>query len=196
MDRRTALKQLAVTGAGITMLQACNFGEERLPIALNNLQVTVSQEDLLKSIVTAIIPEGELPGALSLEADKFVWVMADDCMSSEDQQTFMNGVKGFDSMVRVLTEREFSEIPEEERADTLQKVMDAEGLDIPVDGDGNPSFVADDVKRFLGRTKQWTISGYMQSEYIMTEIMPYDLVPTKFQGCIDVDTTKRVNING
>ncbi len=187
---------MAVAGAGITMLQACNFGEERLPIALNNLQVTLPQEDLLKQVVSAIIPEGELPGALSLEADKFVWVMADDCMSQEDQSIFMNGIKGFNPFVRALTEKEFSDIPEEERPGVLQRVMDAEITDVPEDGDGNPRFVVDDVKRFLGRTKQWTMTGYMQSEYIMSEIMPYSLVPTFFKGCVDVDPSKRVNING
>ena len=49
------------------------------------LQVTQTQESLLKDIVSALIPEGDLAGAGSLNVHDFVWVMVDDCMDKEKQ---------------------------------------------------------------------------------------------------------------
>lgn len=186
---------MAVTGIGITMLQACKFGEERLPIALNNLEVTVEQEDLLKQIVGAIIPEGEVPGALSLEADKFVWVMADDCLLPNDQDRFMLGISGFRDYVSQLGETPFEDMQENERSLMLGKVMETEVTDIPEGSDGKPLFGPEHVKFFLGLTKQWTITGYMQSQYIMTEKMPYSLVPGSYSGCLTIDPNEPVNVN-
>ncbi len=198
MDRRTALKQLTAAGVGITMLQACNFGEERVPIAFNNLNVSVPQEDRLKAIVDAIIPGGEeggIPGALALEADKFVWVMADDCLSADDQDSFMNGISGFDAMVRETSGAEFDEMSPEDRATALAGLMSSEIVDVPKDGEGIDLFSPDDVKKFVGITKGWTMQGYMQSEHIMTEEMPYQLVPQFFHGCVEIDPSKKININ-
>lgn len=195
MDRRTALKSMVAAGAGITILQACNLGEERVPIALNNLKVTTGEEDLLRNITGAIIPEGEIPGAVSLEADKFVWVMTDDCMTPEDQERFMRGLRGFDPFMEALTEKKFEDIPAEERSLRLTELMESELAEPPVDDEGRPVFSPDDVKFFVARTKGWTVQGYMQSEYMMTEKMPYALVPGSFRGCMDIDPSEPVNIN-
>jgi len=195
MDRRMALRQLTAAGVGITLLQACSFGEERFPMALNNLNVTVDQEELLAVIVETIIPEGEVPGARSLEADKFVWVMADDCLEASQQERFMKGLKGFDELVKALGGKSFESIPEPERATMLATVDESEFSGVPVDEEGNAAFSPEDVKFFLGQVKWWTITGYMQSRYIMTEEMPYALVPGSFSGCKTIEPIQPVNIN-
>lgn len=196
MKRRQALINLTLAGAGITLLKACNFGEERVPIALDNLKVTTDQEDLLKRIAGVIIPEGEFPGAISLEADKYVWVMADDCLPEEEQQRFMNGLRGFTSAADVVTGKSFEDLEGEEAASALQEIMtaDPQQINLPDEAENGANF--EDVKYFLGRTKQWTLFGYMQSEYIMKEVMPYALVPGFYHGCVNIDPNKRVNING
>ncbi len=186
---------MAAAGAGITLLQACSLGEERVPIALNNLNVTTGEEDLLADIVGAIIPEGELPGARSLEADKFVWVMADDCLGPDDQDKFMKGLRGFDHLVTALGDRSFGKIEEKDRPVMLAQIAEVEITDIPSDAEGNLLFSPEEVRYFLGQAKWWTITGYMQSRYIMTEQMPYSLVPGSFSGCLSIDPGKPVNIN-
>ncbi len=66
MDRRKALVNLGILTGGMVLLPSCEFSKEKISFALNNLQVTESQESLLKDIVSFLIPEGDLPGAGSL----------------------------------------------------------------------------------------------------------------------------------
>ena len=197
MDRRTALRNMAMATGGITLLARCGFGEDRLPRALNNLNVTIEDEDLLKSIVSAILPETELPGAASLQIQDFVWVMADDCMEKPEQDMFMKGIRDFNLLLKHDRDTEFGKIKPEEQAAVLQYISELdEAYAVPADDEGNPEFDLPSVKYFLGRVKGFTIQGFMQSEYIMTEVMPYLLVPGQAKGCVDVDPSKRVNIYG
>jgi hypothetical protein len=67
---------------------------------------------------------------------------------------------------------------------------------IPANDQGEPEFDLSEVQYFVAETKGTTIWGFMQSEHVMTNIMPYSLVPGSSSGCVDVDPSKRVNING
>jgi len=197
MDRRTALRNIALTTGSITLLARCGFGEERLPIALNNLNVSVEQEDLLKEIVGVIIPETDIPGAASLEVHNFVWVMADDCMEKADQNRFMKGLSQFNTLLKHDRDTDFESTEAPEKAGLLEYVMNLDdSYEVPVDGEGNPEFDPESVKYALSRIKGFTIQGFMQSKYVMENEMPYRLVPGPAKGCVDVDPEKRVNIYG
>ena len=196
MDRRTALKNVAFITGGVTLLARCGFGDERLPIALKNLNVTIGQEDLLKEIVATIIPETDTPGAAALEVHNFVWVMADDCMKKEDQDRFMRGISGFNKLLKHDRDVSFEEVKPENRQETLEYISSLETYTDPVDSEGNPEYEAEAVRFFLSVVKNITIQGFMQSEYIMTEVMPYKLVPGPMPGCIDNEPGKKINIYG
>jgi hypothetical protein len=55
-----------------------------------------------------------------------------------------------------------------------------------------------DIQNFLNTTKRIAISGYMNSEYIMTQQMPYKLVPGagSYVPCKTIIPTEKINING
>jgi hypothetical protein len=44
----------------------------------------------------------------------------------------------------------------------------------------------DDVAAFVKSTKRLALQGYMTSQYYLTKVQPYKLVPGKFEGCIPV----------
>ncbi len=188
---------MALVTGSVTLLSRCGFGEERLPIALNNLNVTVEQEDLLKAVVSAVIPQTDIPGAESLEVHNFVWVMADDCLDKKTQDQFMSGLNGFDKFLKHSKEKSFSEFEAVEQTGILEEVMTiTRDYEVPADNEGNPEFNITDIQYFVGRTKGFTIQGFMNSQFVMTDIMPYKLVPGPASGCIVIDPNKRINING
>ena len=48
--------------------------------------------------------------------------------------------------------------------------------------------------RFIEISKSYAIVGFMRSEYVMTEVMPYSLVPGKPPVCRTIDTNEKINI--
>lgn len=100
MNRRAALKQAALIAGSMAWLPSCNFGPERVAVALNNLQIDLDHQDLLARITEVIIPSGEISGAEDLNLYQFVLVMVDDCLPKEDQQAFASGLQKFTSFVK------------------------------------------------------------------------------------------------
>ncbi|MCA0933408.1 gluconate 2-dehydrogenase subunit 3 family protein [Lutimonas saemankumensis] len=185
MDRRRALMNLGIISGGLVLLPSCEFSKEKATIALNNLKISASQENLLKDITSSIIPNGEIPGALELKVDEFVWVMLDDCFSKEGQEEFLKGLNSFNDAVTTKSGSFFNKLTEKERSSIMQSLEES----APVDEN-------DKVGPFLKTLKQLCIFGFMQSEFIMTEVMPYSLVPGKYGVCETIDPKKRINVNG
>ncbi len=181
MDRRTALKQAALFAGGVALLPSCSFGPERVAMALNNLKIDVDLQDMLAKIVETMIPSGEIPGAEELEVYKFVLVMADDCIDKKEQASFTSGLQKFGPFVKENFEKAFAKGDQVYKEKVLTDIMakdDAEETAMPG---------LKDIKSFLGMTKRYSIQGYMQSQYIMTEKFPYKHVPGPFQACVSTD---------
>ena len=192
MNRRKALKNLGLITGGIFLLPSCDFSNEKVSIILNKLQITIEEEKLLQEIVASLIPEGEIPGARSLEVHNFVWVMIDDVLSEKKQRSLMNGLRSFDNKVKEVSGNSFIDLSENDRLAILKDILDG---NIKEDKPENKKDLKD-IRNFVKTTKYYTIWGYMQSEYIMTEIMPYQLIPGSYGSCEIIETNKRVNING
>lgn len=188
MDRRKALKHLGILSGGLVMLPSCDFTKEKVSLTLNRLKITQSQEALMKELAACILPEDDLPGALNLEVHDFVWIMVDDCLQDEIRHSYLEGMTNFNKRVKELTGESFLKSKQEDRVKALYSIV-REG--------GKPSDqVSRDVLNFVEITKSFTILGYMKSSYVMTEVMPYSLVPGSYGTCETIDNSKRINVNG
>jgi hypothetical protein len=115
----------------------------------------------------------------------FVWVMIDDCSTKETQESFLNGLAQFDMKVLELSKKYFVNLKENDRANMLKNLIKSRQAH-------------SDIQNFLNTTKRIAISGYMNSEYIMTQQMPYKLVPGagSYVPCKTINPTEKINING
>ena len=43
------------------------------------------------------------------------------------------------------------------------------------------------LSRFYSLTRRYTIQGFTSSEYVLTNVMHYDMIPGKFVGCVPVE---------
>ena len=111
--------------------------------------------------------------------------MVDDCFSKEGQEEFLKGLNSFKDAVTKKSGNTFEKLSEKERLSILKSLEES-----------TPVNENDKVGQFLKTLKQLSVFGYMQSEYIMTEVMPYSLVPGKYGTCETIDPEKRINVNG
>ncbi|WGL18391.1 gluconate 2-dehydrogenase subunit 3 family protein [Microbulbifer bruguierae] len=198
MNRRTLLKQLALATGGLALLPVGEFAQARVLAAYDELQVTASQQMLLKKLVDTLIPSTELngewlKGAAELDVQDFVLVMANDCLSRVDQIKFIAGMRLFDDFPSGVGRTgagrpRFSEL---DRANSERALADIWGHSDP------ENQAVQVVQYFLNTSKWYTIQGYLNSEYVMTELMPYQLVPGPvFDGDKKIDPDAKVNIHG
>lgn len=182
MDRRSALKNMALLGGGMFLAPSCTFSEERVSIALNNLNITGKQERQLAEMVETMIPAtGDSPGAKDLKIHHFVLVMVDDCRSRQDQKAFVTGLDQVDQLAERQHGTEFAGCTASQKESMVTEILEGsrEGK-TKLEGDFQQA------RPCLSMTRQYTIRGYLNSEYVMTEELPYQLVPGHFDGCIDL----------
>jgi len=164
-------KVILVTG-GIALLPYCSSDSERLSTAVKNLKIKTSDEELLVEIVEAMLPPSDIPGATELGIDRFVLVMADDCMTKPEQDMFVKGLRGFGMFVKKCFEKSFLNANQTEREEMITSAFTTRESEL------------EDIKFFLERAKRFTIRGFMSSEYVMTKVFPYKLIPGPFRGCV------------
>ncbi len=175
MKRRTVFKHLAAATAAAWILPSCISDPKKVSISLNRLRIAPEEEELVGNIADAIIPPTETPGARAVGAHLFTLVMVDDCMAKDRQEKYLAGMRSFDSEVRSATGQSFSDASAEDKSQILaafeQKLDDA----------------SEEVKTFYRTTRRYVIQGYTSSQYFLTEVKPYQLVPgPHYDGCAPV----------
>ena len=179
MQRRTALKQLGFLAGGALLLPSC-LGKEAAPpatIQLHNLSINGNQENVLAAMCEALIPKTDIPGARELNAHHFVLRMMDDCYEPEAQQKFLTGFTQAEKAMEEKTGKTFEEATLEEQQAFLK---DIESGNVTVEGENQ-------LKAFYEPFKGRTIQAYMGSEYVMTNIFGYNMIPGTFKGAVEIN---------
>lgn len=187
MHRREALKNLALISGGAVLVPSCNFEQDDILAAYKNLKVTESQRDLLSLVADTIIPPGEIKGAADIAVQDFILVMVNDCVEAERQVLFTSGLQAFNGYSKKIAGN-FSPLEAAEK----EKVV-AQGMAIP---DESTDETEKAIRTFLTLTKRFTIQGYMMSEYIMTQVKPYSLIPGEYSGAVLISSISNLKING
>ncbi len=175
MNRRVLLKQMAVAAAGALLLPSCVADPKKATVALNNLNITGEEEELLANLASTLIPKTDTPGAREVDAHLFTLIMVDDCMAKPEQETYLTGLRDFDKATKTLSGKSFSRATPSERTDIL-KTLEEQKESLP-----------DEIRTFYFTTRQFIIQGYTSSQHFLTDVKPYQLIPgPNFKGCAPV----------
>jgi hypothetical protein len=164
MDRRLAIKQVLIIAGGMALLPSCLREAGKASIQLKNLDVDLDHEKILAEICEMIIPKTDTPGAKDLGLHLFVLKMVDDCYEQKDQDVFMSGLKYVSGL--------------DEKA-CKQFIIDA---------NAKKEKLNEDAYNFFNIVKDKTISGYMNSKYVMSNLVIWELVPGRYNGYFPVKT--------
>ena len=102
----------------------------------------------------------------------------------DQQDSFLRGLSSFETFFKNISGKSFSESTADQKAKALTEIVSGEAND--------PE--RKDVLGFIEISKSFAVLGFMRSEYLMTEVMPYTLVPAKYPECRSLDPNEKVNI--
>ena len=167
INRRKALRTLLYIAGGTLVLPACFRESGKASIDLTHLSVSEGDEQLLAEFTETLIPATDTPGGKELLLHLFVLKMVDDCHSPEEQEKFTKGLSAFSAWSQQELGMEFLRADADSRTALLARI-------------GKTS--DEDLKQFFSITKQRAIQGYMNSQYVMTNLVKYELVPGRYNG--------------
>lgn len=178
VSRRTALKQVLFVSAGIALLPSC-LHTAPASLKLKNLDVNGDDEKMLEELAATIIPTTKTPGAREVKAQQFALTMMDDCFNKEAQQKWTIGMKEFEALCKKKNGHSFVKSTPAERESLLLSLEKEDASKVP-------------AAYFYQVTRRLTVQAYTNSEYYLTKVEEYELVPARFHGSIPVkDLTKK-----
>ena len=170
MQRRTALKNVAATMGALVALPAWANGWNGKTLSKQAF-LTPVEDTILAEVVETIIPATDTPGAKELGVHRFVQTMLNDCYDQKAQESFKTGLAALDTFSQQIFKKPFA------AGTPQQRIYILEGTELSDD----PA-----KKAFFGMVKGLTIQGYMSSEYVMTNLTKYEMIPGRFHGCVPV----------
>jgi hypothetical protein len=172
MHRRVWIKQITIAGGAIFLLPACRYDKGAISLTLKTIDINDREEKLLAEIADAIIPETGTYGAKTLNLHQFLLKMIDDCYDNKQQDKYLNGLRQLNDYSKEKTGNLFTELEQNNKLILIRCIVKEKANE--------------DLNYFLAETRHWVVKGYETSEYFMTKIIPYELVPGRFHGCVKV----------
>ena len=139
--------------------------------------LSADQGVLISQVTDIIIPKTDTPGAKEVGVPGFIDQILAECYTKEDQDKFVEALKGFDEEAKKEHGDAFADLDAEQQSAFVKKVHDAavEAKDEP----GVP-------RPFILQLKELTMLGYFTSEVGATQVLQYSPVPGAYKGCIPV----------
>lgn len=172
MDRREALKILAMASGSLVALPSWALGWDKKSVALRSTVFTADEESLISAVSDTIIPEKNSVGALPVGVDNFLVRLLDQCYETDVQNNVKNQLKQLDESANQTAGNRFSACSQEERETLLLAFSDSE--------DKNK-------QAFFDLMKSETIRGFRTSQVVMEEFLGYELMPGEYNGAANVN---------
>jgi hypothetical protein len=143
---------------------------------------------LLDEIGETIIPTTpDSPGAKATEIGAYMLLMYQDCMPSDEQQIFLEGLNDLDTRAAQLFSNSFEAAKPHEKLKlltVLQTEAEAYYLQMESQEEVPP--------HYFQMMKDLTLTGYFTSEMGMTKAREYLPLPGKFEPCIPYNKGSKV----
>ncbi len=98
MDRRKALRNLAIVSGGIITLPQWMVSCGVSDTTIHHSSFSTAEQKILANIADTIIPAGNNIGALSVGVDKFLQKLIDDCYEKQVQDNVKAQLKGLEEI--------------------------------------------------------------------------------------------------
>ena len=173
MNRRAALKMTAHVMGG-TIVGATFFLSSCKNPSTSTGMISPDDIAMLDEIGETILPESILsPGAKAARIGEFMKAIVEDCYTTEEAQTFMDGIIKINDLSRNTYKKRFVDLNAQQRADMLT-IVDKESR----------SWKNDKEEHFFMMMKQLTVWGYFTSQPGATQALRYNPIPGRYEACI------------
>lgn len=175
MKRRSLIKSLLVMSGGILFIPSCIGPNKRVDsVKFKNFEISPEQESVLMDISETILPSTDTPGAKTLALHMFALKMLDDCYEKGDHLKFFKGLEKLEESAKENYGHSFMSCSTAEKECLLEDIEQNQDL-------------TDEKSLFYNIIKQRLIQGYLNSKYVMTNLLIYRLIPDRYNGYFPVE---------
>jgi len=185
MNRRNALKRtgflLGATVATPTILSILQSCKNETRVSWQPLFFSPTEASTVASLVDAILPRTDTPGALDVKVDVFIDRVIAKTYNEKGQENMRTEIAAFNSGCETDFGAPFHELDQEQKEAVLKSAEESSG-------NFNPNIWGKTVGeqepvKFYRSLKSMAIWAYFTSEEIGENVLNYLPVPGVYEGC-------------
>lgn len=182
IDRREAIKRTGLLLGGVifapNILGVLN-GCTATPGDWSPQLFSNDQARLVTALADVILPADDTPAASEVGVPQFIETMVNEVYNEEQRQEFLEGLDAFAENYRSEIQAEYFEGNDEQK---YEFTYHQNQLAVEEEADSSS---------FLLTFKELTMLGYFTSEVGATQVLRYQAVPGRYNGCMPVDEVGR-----
>ena len=178
IGRREAIRRAALL-AGVVLAPEwlMAVGQAARPAAQGS-RLTPTQAAIAGAVADRIIPRTDTPGAADVGVPAFIDLLYGEFMTPAERQMLTAGLDAVDAAARSAHGTPFSTLTADRQDALLRTIARAEeGRD----------------QGFFRLIRSATMLGYFTSEQVGRNVLHYDPVPGRYDGCIPIEQVGRRN---
>ena len=173
ITRREAIKRAALI-LGVAISPSILAGVLSAQPAASGAKTTRTYLDPKKSatagaVAERIIPRTDTPGAIDAGVPAFIDLMYGEYMTAGEQRVLVAGLAEIESTSVRLHHQSFTQLSAEQQDALLRSIADSSQKK---------------EKTFFHQIKELTVLGYFTSEPVGKNVLHYDPIPGRYDGCI------------
>ena len=177
IDRREAIRRAALLAGVVLSPRWLTLADNARPLAQARY-LTPAQLALAGAIADRIIPRTDTPGAADVGVPAFIDLLYGEFMTEGERQLLTNGLAEVETMAKSGNGASFPTLAAERQDVLLRNIARAE---------------AGREQSFFGLIRSATVLGYFTSEQVGRNVLHYDPVPGRYEGCIPIEQVGRRN---
>lgn len=176
VSRREALKRAAaILGVAITPSLLSNVLRAQTS-AGGARYLNKDQFATVAALVERILPRTDTPGALDVGVPAFIDQMYGEFQSPDEKSALESAITAFEKSAMTAHQAGFAQLSAGQQDGLLLAAAES----------------TSDRKHFL-RIRELAIVGYFTSETVGREVLHYDPIPSRYEGCVPIDEVGNIS---
>ena len=174
ISRREAIRRAAIL-AGVALSPALVTFVAGAQTAATRTYFTAAQAAVAGAAADRILPRTDTPGAVDVGVPAFLDRFYGEFMTDDERRLFVAGLDAIEAAAKAAHAGSFASLTSAQQDAVLRAVAVSQQ-------DQNPSS--------FGLIRSTTILGYFSSERVAKEVLNYDPVPGRFDGCMPLEQAR------
>jgi len=188
MNRRSLIKNLVWLIGASAFAPSCLNSSNQKTIGLKNIALETDDQILISEICETLIPKTDTPGAKDLNLPEFVLKMLDETLPKSDQKNIILGLKDFKAFVLKKSGKSYTDLEPKEKEAILLELETKRNKPAAAE----KPIPESPLSLFYSAIKSQTLFAYTTSQYFMTKVNIYELVPGRYKVHFPIKNLKTV----
>jgi len=177
ISRREAIRRAALAAGVMLSAEWLSIVDGVRPAA-QAARLSPAHASIAGAVADRILPRTDTPGALDVGVKEFIDLLYAEFMSPDEQKILTDGLDGVEAAAKSAQGASFVSLPADSQDTILRGIAKAE--------EGRE-------QGFFRLIRSATVLGYFSSEPVGRNVLNFDPVPGRYEGCVPIDQVGRRN---